>query len=389
MNKKMRELLTQIEEKTTKAKVYLEDGDTEKANATLDEAQKLKEQYEAEKRLYEMTKETSTPSDKELELQKQQEQEISSEKAFADAARNGFKATMTEGTNADGGYTVPEDIRTRVETYRDSKESLLKYVRVEKVTTDKGARTFKARANQTGFTKVAEAGTIGAGTTPTFERIEYDIDKYAAYYPVTNELLADSDANITNILTEWIGDESRVTANKLILEQIKTNTATEIKNGVDGIKKVLNQTLGSAFKPTSKIFTNDDGLQYLDTLKDSDGDYLLQPNPTDPMKMQLCAGASVIPVVVIPNADMPTDDTTDAGSSKSRIPMIIGDLKEGIVYWDRQMLSLMMSTVASAGSLNAFEQDLTLIRAIEREDVTPRDKKAFVNGYISILTANK
>ena len=389
MNKKMRELLSQIEEKTTKAKVYLEDGDTEKANASLDEAQKLKEQYEAEKRLYEMTKETNTPSDKELEAQKEQKQEISSEKAFADAARRGFKATMTEGTNADGGYTVPEDIRTRVETYRDSKESLLKYVRVEKVATDKGARTFKARANQTGFTKVAEAGKIGAGATPTFERIEYDIDKYAAYYPVTNELLADSDANITNILTEWIGDESRVTANKLILEQIRTNTATEIKNGVDGIKKVLNQTLGSAFKPTSKIFTNDDGLQYLDTLKDSDGDYLLQPNPTDPMKMQLCAGASVIPVVVIPNADMPTDDTTDAGSSKSRIPMIIGDLKEGIVYWDRQMLSLMMSTVASAGSLNAFEQDLTLIRAIEREDVTPRDKKAFVNGYISILTANK
>lgn len=389
MNKKMRELLAQIEEKTTKAKVYLEDGDTEKANASLDEAQKLKEQYEAEKRLYEMTKETNTPSDKELEAQKEQKQEISSEKAFADAARRGFKATMTEGTNADGGYTVPEDIRTRVETYRDSKESLLKYVRVEKVTTDKGARTFKARANQTGFTKVAEAGTISAGTTPTFERIQYDIDKYAAYYPVTNELLADSDANITNILTEWIGDESRVTANKLILEQIKTNTATEIKNGVDGIKKVLNQTLGSAFKPTSKIFTNDDGLQYLDTLKDSDGDYLLQPNPTDPMKMQLCAGASVIPVVVIPNADMPTDDTTDVSSSKSRIPMIIGDLKEGIVYWDRQMLSLMMSTVASAGSLNAFEQDLTLIRAIEREDVTPRDKKAFVNGYISILTANK
>lgn len=389
MNKKMRELLAQIEEKTTKAKVYLEDGDTEKANASLDEAQKLKEQYEAEKRLYEMTKETNTPSDKELEAQKEQKQEISSEKAFADAARRGFKATMTEGTNADGGYTVPEDIRTRVETYRDSKESLLKYVRVEKVTTDKGSRTFKARANQTGFTKVAEAGSIGAGTTPTFERIEYDIDKYAAYYPVTNELLADSDANITSILTEWIGDESRVTANKLILEQIKTNTATEIRNGVDGIKKVLNQTLGSAFKSTSKIFTNDDGLQYLDTLKDSDGDYLLQPNPTNPMKMQLCAGASVIPVVVIPNADMPTDDTTDAGSSKSRIPMIIGDLNEGIVYWDRQKLSLMMSTVASAGSLNAFTQDLTLIRAIEREDVTPRDKKAFVNGYISILTANK
>ena len=99
----MRELLAQIEEKTTKAKVYLEDGDAEKANASLDEAQKLKEQYEAEKRLYEMTKETNTPSDKELEAQKQQEQEISSEKAFVDYARRGVKATTPEGANADGG----------------------------------------------------------------------------------------------------------------------------------------------------------------------------------------------------------------------------------------------------------------------------------------------
>lgn len=384
----MRELLTQIEEKMQEAKVYLKDEDTEKANAALSEAEKLKELYEAEKKFFEMSKETNTPTDKELEVKKEQEKTGNSEKAFADAARSGFKATMTEGTNTDGGYTVPEDIRTRVERYRESKESLLKHVRVEKVTTDKGARTFKARANQTGFTKVAEAGKIGAGATPTFERINYDIDKYAAYYPVTNELLADSDANITNILTEWIGDESRVTANKLILEQIATNTATELK-GLDGIKKALNQTLGSAFKSTSKIFTNDDGLQYLDTLKDADGKYLLQPNPAEPMKMQLCAGATVIPVVVIPNADMPTDDTTDSSSSKSRIPFIIGDLTEGIVYWDRALLTLMMSTVASAGTLNAFEQDLTLIRAIEREDVTTRDKAAFVNGYISVLTANK
>ena len=45
--------------------------------------------------------------------------------------------------------------------------------------------------------------------------------------------------------------------------------------GINDIKKALNVTLGQAFKGTSKIITNDDGLQYLDTLKDNDAKYLL------------------------------------------------------------------------------------------------------------------
>ena len=81
---------------------------------------------------------------------------------------------------------------------------------------------------------------------------------------MTNELLADSDANIASTLIEWIGDEARVTENNLIMGQIKTKKEVEL-NGLDDIKKVLNVTLGSAFKQSSRIITNDDGLQYLDT----------------------------------------------------------------------------------------------------------------------------
>ena len=75
-------------------------------------------------------------------------------------------------------------------------------------------------SQQTGFTKVGEGGKIGAKNTPQFERIDYEISKYAGYFPVTNELLADSDANIASTLIEWIGDEARVTENNLIMGQI-------------------------------------------------------------------------------------------------------------------------------------------------------------------------
>ena len=45
-------------------------------------------------------------------------------------------------------------------------------------------------------------------------------------------------------------------------------------------------------------------------------------------------------------------------------------------------MSIAASAIAAIGDFNAFEQDLTLYRAIEREDVTGRDGDAFKHGYI-------
>ncbi len=292
---------------------------------------------------------------------------------FANAARRGFRnATMSEGSNVDGGYTVPEDIQTRVNEYRDAKASLINLVSVESVTTNKGARTFKTRAQQTGFAKVSEGGKITAKDTPQFSRLEWEVSKYAGYLPVTSELLADTDANITQILVSWLGDESRVTRNNIILG-VATSKTPETITDLDDIKKILNVTLGQAFKPYSRIVTNDDGLQWLDTLKDSDGKYLLQPNPADPMKMRLCAGATTVPVEVVPNQDMPSD---------SGVPFLIGDLKEGIKFFDRNLMSIRMSDTAAIGDLNAFEEDLMLFRAIEREDCKLWDSEAFVYALL-------
>lgn len=386
MNKKMRELLAKIEEKRALAKGYTEgeDKDLEKAKKILDEIDKLQEEYEVEKKLFETEKETAKLSDddaakieKEIEAKKditnKKVKEENSIQKFAKQIRNIAKG-LNEGTPADGGYTVPEDISTLVEQRREAKASLIDLVSVENVTTNKGSRTFKKRSQQTGFTKVGEGGKITKNSTPQFERMDYEISKYAGYLPITNELLEDTDTNIVNTIVEWLGDESRVTRNNIILSLIKTKSETKL-NGLDDIKKVLNVTLGSAFKSTSVIVTNDDGLQYLDTLKDNEGKYLLQPNPADPMQLRLAAGAVTVPITVIPNADLPTNS--------SKIPFIIGDLKEGIRFFDRKQLTLNTSNVASIGELNAFEEDLTLFRGIEREDCKIRDDQAFVNAYIA------
>lgn len=295
---------------------------------------------------------------------------------FAEAARHGFYTnTMTEGTKADGGYTVPEDIQTKINQYKKAVFSLESLVDVETVKTGSGRRTFQKKAQAEGFKAVAEAGKIQGNNTPQFEILEYAVKKYAGYMPVTSELLADSDANITAVLTKWLAEEDIATKNAQILTAIATKAETDLKN-LDGIKKAINVTLGAAYAGGVAIVTNDDGLNYLDTLVDKQGRYLLSPDVQNPMQMVLAVGARKIPVKVVPNTILAT--------KTNKIPFIIGDLKEAVKIFDRAKLNIMTSNVAAVGQLNAFEQDLTLFRGIERFDCKVKDSDAFVNGTITV-----
>jgi HK97 family phage major capsid protein len=300
-------------------------------------------------------------------------------KSFAAAARAGFPKTkaagdfMSEGENADGGYTVPEDISAKIIQFRESRESLLGEVTVAPVTTRGGKRTIKKRGQHQGFATVAEAAKFGKSATPQFAVLEYEIKKRGGYLPVTNELLEDSDNNIAAVAVEWLGDEARVTVNKEVLAVIQKKAAQDLKN-LDGILKAW-VGLGSTFRATSKLITNDDGLLWLGTLKDGNGRYLLTPNPADPKELRLCVGPYTLPVKTYDNDTIPTQD--------GRIPMILGDLKEGVVYWDRRVFSIMVSDTAVVGEFNAFEQDMTIWRGSLRDDCTMRDDGAFINGYIT------
>ena len=317
---------------------------------------------------------------------------------FADAARHGFRNTRTVTQNdetgnggADGGYTVPQDILTRINHYKEARFSLENLVSKENVSTLSGRRVYQTRAQHTGFSSVAEAGTIGAKSGPQFTPVNYTVVKYAGYLPVTNELLADSDANITQVLTEWLAEEDIATRNAQIIAKIKTKTATAIE-GIDDIKTALNVTLGQAFAGSSVIVTNDDGFNYLDLLKKESGsnEYLLKPmqDQTNPMKYTLAVGARVVPVVVVPNVIFGSRAGTGNDAGKTFIPFVIGDLKEYCRIFDRQQLSIATSTQAVVGSgenvINAFEQDMTLLRGITRFAAVVVDADAIVFGELEV-----
>lgn len=373
MNKRMRELQTQIIAKTAEGQGYLtgDNKDLDKANKCFDEAEALQKEFETEERALKLGK-AGVPKDG-----GQGEPKPDSIKAFADAARAGFKS-MNEGTPADGGYTVPEDISTKINTLKENYFDLSTLIDSEPVTTDKGSRTYKTRAQQTGFQQVGEGGKIGKTAEPKFSRIDYSIKKYAGYLPVTNELLADSDAAIANIIMDWLAGESVATDNVQILTKFKTAPKVAFA-GLDDIKKAVIKTL-SAFKGSISIITNDDGVLYLDTLKDANERYLLSPDPAHPMQMRLAVGPTFVPVVQVPNEVMPT-------AEGGKAPCFVGNPREFMKKFDREKLTIAQSNEAAVADFNAFEQDMTLFRGILREDFQVKDSKALVYGELTVETA--
>lgn len=294
-------------------------------------------------------------------------------KTFASGVRNALKA-LSEGTAADGGYTVPEDVVNRVYTLIEAEDNLLPFITNTPVTTNSGKRTYKTRAQMTGFATVAEAAKYAATEQPAFAQIAYTIVKRGGYLPVTLELLEDSDENIAALVIQWLADEARVTINKKIVE-LATAGEPETVDGLDGVLEILTVGLGSALRNISTIHTNDSGLLWLVTLKDGMGRPLLQPDPTQPARMMLAAGAVTVPIKVWDNATLPN---TDSGG----VPLLIGSLKEGIERFDRKQITITRLTEATVGNINLAEQDMVAFKATMRDDYQLRDKAAFVYAAI-------
>ena len=380
MNKKMREIFAKIQAKTAEAKSFMdgENKDVAKANALMDEVDALQKEYDAEKRIYDAEKANGGQSANAVVEDNAQGKQTESVLAkFAKAVRSIIQGkALTEGVNEDGGYTVPEDISTKVEQYKGVDYSLLEDIDVVTVKTNKGARTYQKKGDAEAFVDIDENGTIANEIeAPKFERLPYAIQDRAGFMPVSNDLVDDSDANILAIVTEWLGKANVATTNKHVLLKVAEKAQTDLVD-INGIKKALNVTLGQAYKNGAKIYTNDDGLNYLDTLTDENGRPLLNPDPTAPAKLQLRCGTTVLPIKVLPNKVLKTEG--------GKVPFIVGNLYDYVRKYDRKSMSLTASTIASIGNFNAFAQNMTLIRAILRDDYRVKDADSIVNGYITV-----
>ena len=206
--------------------------------------------------------------------------------SLVNALRAGFKKqpvakedmevlnVMKEGSDEDGGLTVPEDISTTIRKLRRSEDALETLVRTEHTTKVKGSRVYEVNADSVPFDTIDEESPFPDIATPILKKVEYAIKKFGGILKVTYELLQDSDENIISYLTNWIARKAKATRNGLIIKKLDEMTdgyEIEANNDFDDLKNIFNVELDPALAVGAKVLTNQSGFNWLDKLKDKDG----------------------------------------------------------------------------------------------------------------------
>lgn len=302
-------------------------------------------------------------------------------KTFVNAIRSGIRRepvskedmeilnSMREGSDPDGGLTVPADISTQIRELRRSEDALENEVTVENTSNIKGSRVYEVNADSVPFDTIDEESVFPDVDTPVLKKVEYAVKKFGGILKVTYELLKDSDTNIIAFLTNWAAKKCRATRNSLILKKLNEMTSgfeVEVTD-VDGLKNIFNVELDPAIAAGSKIITNQSGFNWLDKLKDKDGDYILQKDPTQPTRRLLFGS---YPVRVVSNRTIK--------NSAGKVPLYCGNLKEALVLFDRENMTIDIS--AEAGDL--WKKDQTGIKVRERLDCQIIDDCAVVKVEI-------
>jgi len=388
MSKEMRELLNKINAKKAEIKALVADGKIEDATSAKEELKDLQKSFDiladlddddaqnAQQQAQQGTAQTAAGEKNGLAKQV---------KAFANAIKAAWKKTdispedkeilnaMSEGSDEDGGLTVPKDIKTKIKELRRSEDALETLVNVEHVTTNSGSRVIEREADQTPFDNVDEAAEFPDVSTPQFENVDYKIKKKGGILKVTQELLSDTTENIMNYLKKWIAKKAKATRNFMIIAKIKEICkGLEVTvTGLDSLKDIFNVMLDPAIALGAVVVTNQSGFNFLDKLKDEKGNYILQKDPTQPTKRLLFG---VYPVKVLSNKTLKNID--------GKAPIICGDLKEAITIFDRETLTIDISNLAAG----MWERDQTGIKVRERLDIQTVDADAVVMGLATVST---
>lgn len=397
MSKELREMLQRLEQMKAEVRSLLGEDKVDEAEKRMEDVRALQKKIEMQRQLEEEERgglglggayftngETRAVTKEDAELENEYRQVFmkairrrpvtSDERSIINEYEK--RAVMNEGgTNpvipdGDSSLIVPKDIQTRINEIMRAQNDLSQYVRVEEVTTLSGSRVLEKDETMTPFTLIDEYGTIPETNNPKFVAVSYSVKKRGGILPITNELLADSDQNIINYITRWIGKKAVVTRNKLITDLLLTMSPKSLGD-LKAIKKVLNVDLDPAISLNSVVLTNQDGYNWLDSQQDANGRFLLQDDITQPGRKLLFGR----PVVVCSNRYLPSITGTP-----NQAPIFIGNLEELIVLFSRRFFEL----AATKEGGDAFKRDTTDLRTIMRDDIKFWDTGAAVYGQLAL-----
>lgn len=236
----------------------------------------------------------------------------------------------SQGEERDGISTVnasvvvPSEVIGEVFDLKRNSYNLAQYTTVKTVSNGQGR--YPVATNQQAIlgTK-AELAEIADIDADMFTQVEYKVETRAGKIALSNEVIEDSAVNIVQEVKEQLAKLVENTDNKHIMDLLKTFTKKTVGT-LDELKQLHNVALDPALN--KKIIVNQSGFNHLDTLKDADGRYLLQPDVTAPSGKSLFG----MPVVLISDVLFPNPK---AGT----FPMIMGDLAQSVFVARRNQVT--------------------------------------------------
>ena len=291
------------------------------------------------------------------------------EKSYINAAGT---PGQVETTQAKGGYLVPEEQMSQLLELRRAYTQLKGYAHVQVALSNAGKQP----------TVGAETGTLTAfdelkelpQSDIDFGQLSYEIADYGDIIPVSNSLLQDADLNLMGIIGQRFARKAVNTENTQILAKLAgiTDSPTAISTW-KGVTKALNVTLDPAFYANAKIFTNQDGFEWMSELEDGQNRPLLVPDVVAPDTYRFRGKE----VVVISNGILETSET-GTGTVTRKAPMYIGSMSDFLAFFERKGVEVAVSDQAG------FTKNATLIRAIERFDTVVADAAAMKSYQVTL-----
>lgn len=273
-------------------------------------------------------------------------------------------ATIDDDGNGGFGLTIPQDIQTAIHALIRSFATLQNYVNVEHVSTNRGSRVYENENDIKPMVKMDEGAAIPGADVAKLHIIKYLISDYGALYTLTNDLLNDTAENLLSYLTTQIAKKDALTRNLAIIDVMNKAPKKPTITKFDDIKNLSNNTLDPLIENTSIFLTNQSGYNVLSKVKDAEGRYLIQPDPTQPDRY-LLNGKLVVRV-----ADKWLQDIN--GSH----PLYFGDFKQAITLFDRQDMQILATNIGGG----AYETNTYKVRIIDRFDVQATDTGAMAVG---------
>lgn len=379
MNKKLQELRRNLTAKLKEARELIDAGKVEEGQAATKEAQEIKDKIVLEEQMQEL-EETVSDGNEVVEVEETRAKKKPVEtrtalvkylqgKHLTKEERDVLVETTTPGDDQNSvAVIIPQDIYTEINELKRQYKPLKQFVDVQTTSTTSGSFVYENGDTIEPFVDITEATEIGEMLSPTLKQQKFAITDKGGILPISNTLLSDEKGGLVKYINKWIARKSVITDNRKILAVLKANGIKISASTHAEIKSAINTKLDPELLNGAIIITNQNGFDIMDNWVDATGKPILQPNPQDPTKKML----SGINIEVYANTNIKDEN----GAS----PVYIGNLEEAVKFMDREEMALAVSKEAG------FTKNLTLIRAIQRDDVVTKD----VNSYLNIkLTAPK